>query len=529
MTTRPSVPARLPGSVTHGGQTGSVPRENPPVLDRPVTQGQAEATLLSPLRAPHGLSPRLRLRRAVTLLLVTAVLPGAAQVLAGGRRLGRFALRVWLGAGALVLLLGALALLDRSLVLGLLTHPLVLSLLALACYAWAALWAWLYLDAWRLGDARRLSARGRRGLAGLTAVLVLVSGGVAVGAGQRAAAAGDFISAVFGGNARADQVHGRYNVLLLGGDAGPDRVGVRPDSMTLASVDAETGRTVLFSLPRNLENVHFPAGTPAAQALPQGWSCGDVCLLNALYTWGTEHKQLFPGAKDPGAAAMEQAVEGVLGLKVSSYVLIDLRGFISLIDALGGIDITVGAKVPIGGETSKISGYIQPGRQHLNGYHALWYARSRAESSDYDRMVRQKCVMSAMLNQLDPATVLARFQAIAAAGEQVMSTDIAAADLPMFVDLATRAKSQKITNVQLTPPLIDPAHPDFALIRATVTKAIDAAQAGSAKRPAARASTAGTTRATGPVPTPTPSPSAAASATSSASAGTDVSQICAAD
>src|SRR3712207_7939169 len=62
-----------------------------------------------------------------------------------------------------------------------------------------------------------------------------------------------------------------------------------------------------------------------SEALPDGWSCGDDCLLNGLYQWGAEHPEHFPGVKDPGAEAMKQAVQGVTGLTVNYYVLIDLR------------------------------------------------------------------------------------------------------------------------------------------------------------------------------------------------------------
>ncbi|MFD2350645.1 hypothetical protein ACFSTC_16920 [Nonomuraea ferruginea] len=61
------------------------------------------------------------------------------------------------------------------------------------------------------------------------------------------------------------------NILLLGGDADDHRPGVRTDSMHLASVDVKTGNTVLFSLPRNLENVRFKPGTPMAERFPDGF------------------------------------------------------------------------------------------------------------------------------------------------------------------------------------------------------------------------------------------------------------------
>jgi len=237
---------------------------------------------------------------------------------------------------------------------------------------------------------------------------------------------------------------------------------------------------VLFSLPRNLEDVTFPPGSAAAAARPQGWACGDECLLNGIYTWGSEHRAAFPGVADPGAEAMKEAVEGVTGLKVNYYVLIDLKGFSRLIDAMGGIRVTVNRQVPIGGGSSKVSGYIKPGTQTLDGYHALWFARSRHGADDYERMARQRCVMDAMVHQLDPATVLARFQDIAAAGKQVVSTDVPAGELATFLDLAAKARSQRISSVQFVPPVITPARPDFDLIRAKVAAAVDAAEHGPA-------------------------------------------------
>jgi LCP family protein required for cell wall assembly len=307
--------------------------------------------------------------------------------------------------------------------------------------------------------------------AGTALAVVLVVTGALAGA-KRAWAGAGLLDDVFKGSTAAGAVDGRYTVLLLGGDAGPDRVGTRPDSVTLASIDATTGRTVLFSLPRNLEDVPFAPGSAAARAMPAGWSCGDACLLNAIYTWGTQHADLFPGVRDPGAEAMKEAVSGVTGLPVSYYVLIDLAGFRQLVDALGGITMTVREPVPIGGGTSRVKGYIKSGTQHLDGYHALWFARSRHGASDYARMQRQRCVMNAMLHQLDPASVLAHFEGVAAAGGKVVSTDLPAGELGRFVGLAAGARSQPLTSVQFVPPLVDPAHPDPAVIRAEVQRAL---------------------------------------------------------
>lgn len=412
------------------------------------------------------------MRRAATLLLMGAVVPGSAQLTAGPRRVGRVAVRIWATLLGSAVLLGLLWLTARSLVFWLLTVPLLMPAVAVACFGWALFSSGLLVHAWLLGHPRTLPRRARQGMVALTAVLLLVTSYPPIAVGRRAWAAAGLIGSVFTGRIASAATAGRYNVLLLGGDAGPDRIGTRPDSVTLASIDAVSGRTVLFSLPRNLENVPFAPRSPAARAWPQGYSCGDDCLLNAIYSWGAKNSALFPQATDPGAEAMKEAAEGITGLKVNYYVLIDLSGFEDLIDAMGGITVTVRAPVPIGGGTSRVSGYVQPGTRRLDGYHALWFARSRHGASDYDRMARQRCVMDAMLHQLDPQVVLENFQRIAAAGRQVVSTDVPAGTLPTLLDLALKAKSQPVRSVQFVPPLITPARPDFGLIRSTVRQVL---------------------------------------------------------
>jgi LCP family protein required for cell wall assembly len=446
--------------------------------------------------------------------------PGSAQRIAGEpvwrQTLGRLVLRIYAGVLASVALLVLIWLIHRESVFGLFTHQFVLRSLALGLIAIGIAWPLLTLDAWHLGEVRTLPVNSRRQLAVLAAVMALVTCAVPIAAGRRVWSAANLIGGVFTASKHSAAVDGRYNVLLLGGDAGPDRTGTRPDSMNLASIDEKTGQTALFSLPRNLQNIPFPPGTLAAKALPHGWSCGDTCLLNAIYTWGAAHPQYFPGAADPGAEAMKEAVHAVTGLTVNYYVLIDLQGFRSLIDAVGGINIDVVAKTPIGGETSKITRWIEPGKQHLNGFHALWYARSRAYTSDYDRMARQRCVMTAMVNQLDPTTVLANFQKIASASQQVVSTDIPAGDLPQFLTLAQKAKHNQIVSVQFVPPLITPKDPDFTVIRSRVAAVISDQEHGVSSTPTASSSaSASSGSASGVSPSPSPSSSGAAGTSAS--------------
>lgn len=414
-------------------------------------------------------------RRAVTLLALSVLLPGSAQVAVGNSRLGRFGLRFWLGILAAGLLVGLLGLVSRPAALTVLTHRWTLTVLQVVLLGFAVLWAVLLVDAWRLGRPHRLPQRDRRGLlVGLVLLLGLPAG--TAYAGVNVGAARDAMTSVFGSGHAAAAVDGRFNILLLGGDSGAGREGMRPDSIQLASVDAETGAAVLFGFSRETENITFRAGSVMAELLPEGWTCGDECLLNGIYTWATEHAAEFPrGTTDPGVLATTEAVEALSGLEIQYHVLVDLKGFRSLVDAVGGLDVTVQRRTPIGSE-ARITGWIEAGRQHLDGRAALWYARSRAGSTNYERMARQRCVVTAMVRQLDPQTVVLNFGDIVAATKGVFRTDIPQGALPDLADLAARTKAQPITSVNFVPPLIQPWDYDPDLVHRTVDRAIEASQ-----------------------------------------------------
>jgi LCP family protein required for cell wall assembly len=417
-----------------------------------------------------------RFQRALTLLLMTLVLPGSAQIVAGSKRAGRWAWRVVAGLVAIVVFFVVLGLIWRSGTINILARPGTLRIVQVLLILLAIGWAALFVDAYRIAQPLTLERNHRLITSILDGVLIFVVVGALIYASVIVNTQRDFVASVFGNGQKSKADKGRYNVLLMGGDSGADRIGTRPDSMTVASIDADTGRTVLVGLPRNLAKVPFPAGTAMAKQFPEGFkwkNCGAECLLNAVYTYAANHKNLFPGDPNPGETATTQAVEAVTGLKINYYVLIDLAGFRDLLNAVGGITLDIGKRVPIGGGSSPIKGYIEAGKnQHLDGYHALWFARSRAESSDYERMARQKCVMSAMLNQLSPQTVLTKFQGIAAASKQVVKTNIPAGELGTFTDLALDAKKLPVSSFSAVPPLIHTGDPDFALIRTKVAEAI---------------------------------------------------------
>ena len=399
----------------------------------------------------------VRNRRAIGLILLTVFLPGAAQYVAGNRGVGRTALRIWGVLVAFALLTGLGLYFWRGPTVGFLLNGTVTVVMRILVWLVFLGWLALLFDAWRLSRPPGLKRRARLLLTGACVVLAVVAG---LGASLLASAftAAGYVSDVFAGGGDTQAKRGRYNILLLGVDAAADREGIRPDSINVASIDAETGRTVVFGLPRNLVGVPFPPSSPLAKLYPDGFRCGEECMLNGVYTLGQEHADLYP--------------------ELNYYAMVDLAGFQKLVDAMGGITLDIGKRVPIGGVGSEIYGWIEPGANiRLDGYHALWFARSRADSDDYERMTRQKCVMAAMAKQLDPGTASARFVDLADAGSDTVRTDVGAGQLPELVDLAIRGKALPIESVNFAPPLIRTSSPDFPLIRRTVTETIAASEA----------------------------------------------------
>ncbi len=249
----------------------------------------------------------------------------------------------------------------------------------------------------------------------------------------------------------------RLNILLLGGDSGKGRTGTRTDTVILASIDTKTGDTTLFSLGRNTANMPFPKGSPLRRYYPNGFSNGNGSdqefALNAMYqnVPATVPKDVLGPTDNLGADVLKLSVGTALGLNVDYYALIDLKGFSTLVDALGGIRVNINSYIPIGGNTDlgiPPKEFLHPGPdQKLDGRSALWYARGRYGSNDFVRMDRQRCVINAIIKQASPTTLLSRYEDIAKAGKQIVKTDVPQEVLPLLVDLGLRVKDGNVRSI----------------------------------------------------------------------------------
>ncbi|MEY9212666.1 hypothetical protein ABH917_002112 [Thermobifida halotolerans] len=225
--------------------------------------------------------------RALLWTAASAALPGAAHLRTGRR---------WAGAAILAchlllvtaLVLGGLALRD-NLVLSttLATQDRWLLAAGIGAFAVAVLWMTVVVHSYVITRPES-SPLGRRVVAGVVvAALCLAVAAPAGAVGYVSYTAYDVSNSLFSADPEephddADPWNGRerVNVLLLGGDAGKNRYGMRTDTMIVASIDVDSGDVVLIGLPRNLENVPFPEGTALAERYPAPHGFTD--LLNEV-------------------------------------------------------------------------------------------------------------------------------------------------------------------------------------------------------------------------------------------------------
>jgi anionic cell wall polymer biosynthesis LytR-Cps2A-Psr (LCP) family protein len=165
---------------------------------------------------------------------------------------------------------------------------------------------------------------------------------------------------------------------------------------------------------------------------------------------------------------------------INYYVLVDMAGFVDIVDALGGIDIFVPKRVPTAGNPPRakhrVPKWIDKGQQHMDGTLTLSYARSREADSDYQRMGRQRCVLASIAAAATPQAVATGLPALLNAFGDAVRSDIPRERLGDFAQLIDRYSAagglQAVRTLHLAPPLVRPGHWDPAAVRALVAGAL---------------------------------------------------------
>jgi LCP family protein required for cell wall assembly len=266
----------------------------------------------------------------------------------------------------------------------------------------------------------------------------------------------------------------RLNVLLLGGDAGGGRWSLRTDSMNLVSIDTITGDAAIIGIPRNLMRAPMPPG-PLKKAFPRGFDN----LMNAMYVWGDQHPDAVRaalGATDvPGASLVTASAAELLGVRVDAWILVDMLGFINVIDALGGLDVYVPKRITMPGNVvgadPNYPDFLNPGWHHLNGTISLGFSRMRHDDSDYNRMARQRCLLASIAAQKSKTTIASHWPALSKVIADRIRTNLSTGQLQTLLRLAGLGVNG-VRTVALTPPLVPEAGWNARLVRQIVKDSI---------------------------------------------------------
>ena len=237
----------------------------------------------------------------------------------------------------------------------------------------------------------------------------------------------------------------RTNILLLGTDDSPERGSVgRTDTIILTTVVPLKPYVGMLSIPRDLW-VNVPG-------------VGEQ-RINAAYFFAESSEA------GSGPRAALQTIRDNFGVPVRYYAVIHMSGLISVVDALGGVDIQLDS--PIGG--------FPPGTHHLAGEDALRFVRERSSSDDFSRMIRAQIVLSAIVSKsINPSNWKSLPQFISSL-TQVVNTNIPIWQWPRLLFALLRAfvfdiDSQTITREMVVPfqtsegarvlaPIWDAIHP----------------------------------------------------------------------
>lgn len=253
-------------------------------------------------------------------------------------------------------------------------------------------------------------------------------------------------------------------VLLLGGDSGPGRSGLRTDSMMVFSVHRPTGRASLVSLPRDLRRLLFPPSSALERRHPYGYPR----IANAVYADVSSNRDLrsaydVEGVR-PGIVALAQAIGYSLDVTIDDYVLVDMQGFADLVDALGGVTLLLTKKIPMPGNVpgarTQYPDSIGPGVVSMDGATALGYARSRKGDNDYRRARRQRDLLATLARQISVSDVALSFGDIAGAIGGSLRTSLTPDELADAVAVIG-GETAIVESVGLVPPLVNVRRPDF--------------------------------------------------------------------
>jgi LCP family protein required for cell wall assembly len=229
---------------------------------------------------------------------------------------------------------------------------------------------------------------------------------------------------------------GTVTFLLLGSDKRPGQTYFRTDTIIIVVIRPGTGQVAMISVPRDLY-VYIP-------------TIG-MDRINTAYEYGQMPAYHYPGG---GFALLKDTINYNLGLTIDHLAIVDFTGFSSIVDTLGGIDVPVFCPytdwhlndpgLDPNNENNWSVYTVGPGVVHMNGDLALWYARSRKMSSDFDRGRRSQEVLRALFTQALRTNSISKIPELYSDFSSAIITDLTLPDLLQLAPLALHVTNADI-------------------------------------------------------------------------------------
>ena len=234
------------------------------------------------------------------------------------------------------------------------------------------------------------------------------------------------------------------NFLLIGSDK-RSGTSFRTDTMVVAILRPNEGQVSLISIPRDLW-VYIP-----------DWQNNRI---NTAYQHGISTG--YPGG---GPGLLKDTIQYNLGVRIDHTAMVDFDGFRKIVDTLGGVDIPVSCPYTDWhlidpGYNPEIEANwalytVGPGLIHMDGDLALWYARSRQKSSDFDRGRRQQEVLRAIFTQALQTGTLSRIPELYNDFKDSVETDLGLTDILQLSLYAPQMTNADIRSYYIRPPIVN--------------------------------------------------------------------------
>jgi len=233
------------------------------------------------------------------------------------------------------------------------------------------------------------------------------------------------------------------NFLLIGSDLRPGS-SFRTDTMVIVIVRPSEGQVSLISIPRDLW-VSIP-----------GW---ENQRINTAYQHGISVD--YPGG---GPGLLKDTIQYNLGIRIDHTAMVDFDGFRQIIDTLGGVDVPVSCAYtdwrlidPSYDPENENNWHLYttgPGLVHMDGDLALWYARSRQKSNDFDRGRRQQEVLRALFTQALNKDTLSHIPELYNDFKETVVTDLGLGDILQLAVYAPKMTNADIRSYYIRPPYV---------------------------------------------------------------------------